>query len=175
MLDRERGWTLPEIANVRYTHDAVIDEILRNPAISQGELSRMFGFSQAWMSICINSDAFQERLAERKAILTDPKIIASINERLDAVAKRSLDKILDRLDSPTALLKTLELVAIAKLGVGDKNTRPAGPVAQNNLYVVALPAPAADSTEWISQVKGKLPLPSNPPGAIEEAVLINRG
>ena len=77
---------MPEIARVRYTHDAVIDEILVNPSISQNELAKIFGFSAGWMSIVINSDSFQERLAERKAMLTDPKIIASINERLDAIA-----------------------------------------------------------------------------------------
>ena len=144
---------MPEIAKVRYTHDAVIDEIILNPGISQGELSRMFGFSQSWMSICINSDAFKERLAERKALMTDPAIVASINERLDAVARRSLDKILERLDSPTAQIKTAELVQIAKLGVGDKNTRPATPLQQNNLYVVQLPAPAPNANAWLNGVQ----------------------
>jgi len=142
---------MSEIKKVRYTHDAMIDEILMNPAVSQGELAKQFGFSQTWMSIVINSDAFQERLAERKGQLTDPSVIASINERLDAIAKRSLDKIMERLDSPTANLKTLELVAIAKIGVGDKNTRPAGPQVQNNnLYVVSLPPPAQNSASWIA-------------------------
>lgn len=142
---------MSEIKRVRYTHDAMIDEILMNPSVSQGDLAKQFGFSQTWMSIVINSDAFQERLAERKGQLTDPTVIASINERLDAIAKRSLDKIMERLDSPTANLKTMELVAIAKIGVGDKNTRPAGPQVQNNnLYVVSLPPPAQNSAAWIA-------------------------
>ena len=142
---------MPEIARVRYTHDAMIDEILMNPSISQNDLGKMFGFSATWISIVINSDAFQERLAERKGQLTDPKVMASINERLDALAKRSLEKLIDRLDNPAAQIKTLELVAIAKLGVGDKNTRPAGPQVQNNnLYVVSLPAPAQDAKSWLA-------------------------
>lgn len=141
---------MPEIAKVRYTHDAVIDEILMNPSISQNDLAKHFGYTPGWMSIVINSDAFQERLAERKGELTDPKVRASINERLDALAKRSLEKLLDRLDNPGAQIKTLELVAIAKLGVGDKNTRPAGPQTQNNLYVVSLPSPAQDAKSWIA-------------------------
>lgn len=145
---------VPQIANVRYTHDAVIDEIIRNPAISQGELSKMFGYSQTWMSICINSDAFQERLSERKAELIDPKIRASINDRLDALAKSAMDKIIDRLDgkdnTSPGPVKTAELIAIAKLGVGDKNTRPAGPQTQNNnLYVVQLPSPAPNAKVWL--------------------------
>lgn len=158
---------MPELARVRYTHDAVIDEILVNPAISQGELARRFGYSQTWMSIVINSDSFQERLAERKAQLTDPVLQASINDRLDAIARRSLDRLIERLDSPAAQIRTADLVAIAKLGVGDKNTRPAGPQVQNNLYVVAVPPPAPDSKTWISNrstPRGSSEVIENEPG-----------
>ena len=141
----------PMLRKIRYTHDAVIEEILANPSISQNELSQIFGFTPSWMSICINSDAFQDRLAERKAELTDPQLRATINERLDAIARRSLDRIMDRLDSPVhGSIKTADLVSIARLGVGDKNTRPAGPVTQNNLYVVALPTPAKTAETWLS-------------------------
>lgn len=153
---------MSEIAKVRYTHDAVIDEILRDPSISQNELSRLFGFTPSWMSICINSDAFQERMRERKAILVDPGLQATINQRLDAVARRSLDKIMNRLDSSIgAPIKDADLIAMAKLGVGDKNTRPAGPMQQNNLYVVALPAQAKNAEAWLgnrSDPRGPLPI-----------------
>lgn len=141
---------MPPIQKVRYTHDAMIDEILANPSISQGELARQFGYTQTAVSIQVNSDAFKERLAERKGQLTDPMLIASINERLDAIARRSLDKIIERLDRPDSGLKPMELVAIAKLGVGDKNTRPAVAQTQNNLYVVALPPQAKDSSAWLN-------------------------
>lgn len=156
-----RDWCsrMPEIAKVRYTHDAVIDEILINPAISQVELSKMFGYTQAWMSICINSDAFQNRLIERKAELVDPKIRASIQERLDAVAKISLDKIMDRLENPAVNIRNNDLVAMAKLGIGDKNNRVAAPVQQNNLYVVQLPAPALNSQTWLDSRSNPNPRP----------------
>jgi hypothetical protein len=144
----------PAIKRVRFTHDAVIDEILMDPAVSQGDLAKMFGFTQAWMSIIVNSDAFKERLAERKGELVDPAIRASIAERLDAVAKRSLDKIMERLDSPASgAIKNADLVAMARLGVGDKNTRTPGPaLQQNNLYVVALPSPANNSADWVANL-----------------------
>lgn len=153
---------MPAIAKVRYTHDACIDEIMMNPSISQNELSQIFGYSAGWMSIVINSDAFQERLAQRKGELTDPKLRASINERLDAIARVSLEKLINRLDNPAAQIKTMELVAIAKLGVGDKNTRPAGPMQQNNLYVVALPPQSRDSSSWLAQTQGNTPRGSLP-------------
>jgi len=137
---------MPEIASVRYTHDAIIDEILVDPAISQGELARRFGYSQAWVSIIINSDAFKARLAERKGELVDPAIRASIEERLESLAKRSLDRLLDRVESSVPL-KPMELVAIAKLGVGD---RPAGPAVSNNLYVFTAPPVPHSSKEWLA-------------------------
>jgi len=146
----------PSVAKVRYTHDAVIDEIIAEPSVSQGELSRRFGFTETWMSIIINSDAFQERLAERKAILVDPRLIATIEDRLGSLARGSLDKLLERLDSG-ATIRTSDLVSMAKLAVGDKNSRPAAPMQQNNLYVVALPPRETDSKTWLQNASGRKP------------------
>lgn len=151
----------PTIATVRYTHDAVIDTILTNPAISQNELAGLFGYSVAWMSIIINSDAFQERMAERKAELVDPKLRATIAEKVDGAANRALDRLIDRLDSPThGAIKTQDLVSIAKLAVAPKTPQVA--IQQNNTYVAALPTPARDSKSWLenlSQVTPRGPLP----------------
>ena len=159
---------MPEIGKVRYTHDAMIDVILANPAISQGDLAKEFGFTQAWMSIIVNSDAFKARLAERKAELLDPKIIASMEQRLEALANRSLDRLLERVESSVPL-KPLELVAMAKLGAGDRmNRAPAAQIA-NNLYVVALPPPAANSSEWLSSTR------RGPPGVVPLSVEDARG
>ena len=155
------------IAKVRYTHDAIIDAILAFPAISQGELAKEFGFTQTWISIVINSDAFKNRLAERKAELTDPKLLATINERLDGLANRALDRLAERLDSPTAQLKTMELVSIAKLAIGDKANRPqvsTGP----SLYVVNIPPPAQNSSQWL-HAAGKTP------GVVEILQDVSRG
>lgn len=162
---------MAEIEKVRYTHDAIIDEILVDPAISQGELSRRFGFSQAWMSIVINSDAFKQRLAERKGVLVDPKITARVEERLESLANRALDRLLDRVES-TVPLKPLELVAIAKLGVGDRANRPAQAAQTNNLYVFTAPAVPDSSAEWLSSSSRARGAPQ---GVVSEAVLLDRG
>jgi hypothetical protein len=139
---------MTDLKKISYTHDAIIDAIIAAPGISQGELAKEFGYTQTWLSIMIGSDAFQNRLAERKAAMTDPKLVASINERLDGLAKRALERLADRLDSPTANLKTMELVSIAKLAIGDKANRPATPTSQN-LYVVNIPPAATSSSAWL--------------------------
>lgn len=151
----------PTIAEVSYTHDAMIDELLVNPAISQGELARKFGYSETWISIIKNSDAFQTRMVERKAELVDPKLRATIAEKVDGAANRALDRLIDRLDSPIhGSIKTQDLVSIAKLAVAPKTPQIA--IQQNNTYVAALPTPARDSKSWLenlSQVTPRGPLP----------------
>lgn len=167
----------PEIAKVRYTHDAIIDEILTNPAISQGELAKMFGFTQAWMSIMINSDAFQERMRERKCELVDPRLVATLEDRLNGVARSALDALLEKLEqhtNKTLPMKTMELIATAKLGVGDRANRMQAPVQQNNLYVVALPGVSADSNSWRASAQGLSPAPP-PPGGITDVVEMQPG
>ena len=156
-----------QIKKVRYTTDAVIDVILTNPSVSQGELAEMFGYTQTWISLIINSDAFKNRLAERKGQLIDPQITASVEERLEALGKASLDRLLDRVNSSVPL-KPLELVAMAKLGVGNRADKPVAPQQQNNLYVLSMPAPAASSKEWLSQAR-------RPPGDVVEMEKTDRG
>jgi hypothetical protein len=150
------AYVRPEIHKVSYTHHAMIDAILMNPTITQTEMAKQFGYSQTGICIIVNSDAFKERMAERKAELLDPQIRASLQERLDTVARRSLDRIMDRLDSP-GHIKDADLVSFAKLGVGDRNNRVAAPQTQNNLYVVALPAPAPNSQAWLDNRSDKTP------------------
>lgn len=147
----------PELKKIRYTHDAVIDVIIATPSISQGELARQFGFSEGWLSVMVNCDAFQERLAERKAILVDPKLAASIEDRLGGLARAALDKLLDRM-SNNLPISNGDLIAAAKLGVGDRNQR--RPVASTgpNLYVVNIPPPSRDSQTWLNESSRGLPM-----------------
>ena len=37
------------IKKLSYTHDAMIDHLVANPAISQGQLAGLFGFTQGWV------------------------------------------------------------------------------------------------------------------------------
>jgi hypothetical protein len=140
-----------EIATVRFQHDGIIDMILVNPMIDQGTIARECGYSQTWVSIIVNSSAFKERLAERKGELIDPVLRATIQEKVDGVANRALDRIIERLDSPmNGSIKTQDLVSIARLSVGPKTAAP--PPAQN-LYVVNIPSPASNSQTWLQSAQ----------------------
>lgn len=136
------------IARVKYSHDAMIDLLIANPAISQNEIAANFGYTVPWVSRIMNSDAFQARLALRKEELLDPVIVASIEEKFRALASKSLDVVLDKLsvtNSAELGLKALEISAKA-LGYG---ARQQNLNVQTN-FVVALPAKAADAGSWAS-------------------------
>ena len=136
------------IARVKYSHDAMIDLLIANPAISQNEIAANFGYTVPWVSRIMNSDAFQARLALRKEELLDPVIVASIEEKFRALASKSLDVVLDKLsvtNSAELGLKALEISAKA-LGYG---ARQQNLNVQTN-FVVALPAKAVDAGSWVS-------------------------
>lgn len=134
------------IARVRYTHDGMIDLIIAQPMISQGEIAAHFGYTQPWVSQVMNSDAFQARLAARKTELIDPVLVASIEEKMRAVTSRSLDIVLEKLEvtkSAELGMRVLETLPKA-LGYG---ARQQNLNVQNN-FVVALPPKAASAEDW---------------------------
>lgn len=136
------------IARVKYSHDAMIDLIISNPAISQGQLAAEFGYTQAWVSRVMNSDAFQARLALRKEDIVDPSLVATIDEKLRALASKSLDVVLEKLtvtNSAEMGLKALEITSKA-LGYGARQQNLN--VQQN--FVVALPPKSVDAASWVS-------------------------
>ena len=136
------------IARVKYSHDAMIDLLIANPAISQNEIAATFGYTVPWVSRIMNSDAFQARLALRKEELLDPVIVASIEEKFRALASKSLDVVLDKLsvtNSAELGLKALEISAKA-LGYGARQQN----LSVQTNFVVALPAKAADAGSWAS-------------------------
>lgn len=131
----------PAIAKVSYTHADMIDFIIMNPGVKQGEIARRYGYTESWVSLVMSSDAFKSALAARKSELVDPTILATINERFDAMTKRSLERLMEKLDAPqvsdAVVLKAVELGAKA-LGVGGN----AAPVQT---------APAADHLERLAE------------------------
>lgn len=141
------------IARVKYSHDGMIDLMIAQPMISQGELAAHFGYTQAWVSQVINSDAFQARLALRKEELVDPVIVASIDEKMKAVASKSLEVVLEKLTLVkdfNQAIKAFEATTKA-MGYGARQTAQ----VQNN-FVVALPDKAASAEEWMNAQRARV-------------------
>lgn len=113
--------TMGNLAKVGYSHDAMIDLILANPRLTQNQLAAYFGYSVGWVSNIMAADAFQARMAERRAELVDPTLRATLEERYRGLAIQSLDRLQERLAAPqvsdTLLIRAAELGAKAT-GVG---------------------------------------------------------
>lgn len=134
------------IARVKYSHDAMIDMLIANPDVKQGELAQQFGYTQAWVSRVMNSDAFLARLATRKGDLVDPSIALTLDEKFRALANQSLDVIMEKLTvtkNPDTALKALELSSKA-LGYGARQQNLN--VQQN--FVVAMPTKVQSPEDW---------------------------
>lgn len=139
------------LKKLRYTHDAMLDMILAEPGISQGQLAAMFGYTETWVSLVLNSDAFQARLAERKEELIDPVIRQAVEERLRAVANTSMEVIMNNLaanPTPEVALKAMEISTRA-LGYGAKVPANSNTNVQVNVAQVAVvPQKVTSSQEW---------------------------
>lgn len=161
-----RGGSAVALKKVRYTHDAMIDLILAEPRISQNELAAHFGYTPTWISQVINSDAFRERLAERKEDLVDPQIRTSIEERLRALADKSIQVLLTKLhetNNMNVAVRTLD-VATRSLGYGAKTSA----AVQINNYVAHIPPRAPDSGAWVNGYSQPQSVALRPPSAVNQ-------
>lgn len=126
---------------LRYTHDAMIDLIIQEPGVSQAKLAETFGYTQAWVSTIMSSDAFKARLMNRREQLVDPAILLSIEERFKAVTERSLVVLAEKLSLPSTqipdnlALRAAELGAKA-LGIGG-NAPPQAAIGVDSLAILA--------------------------------------
>jgi hypothetical protein len=135
----------------------MIDLVVANPAISQNEIAAHFGFTPGWVSQVFNSDAFKNRLAERKEELIDPVLKASIEEKLNALADKSIQVLLEKLhqtQNMNVAIRALDVTTRA-LGYGAK----AGNAVQINNYIAHVPPRSASIEEWQSNYKSPVAAP----------------
>lgn len=148
---------MPEIQKVRNIHDAIIDTMIAAPTLSQGELAKQFGYTQGWMSIILNSDSFRDALKRRREEIIDPKLLATVEDRLTAVANKAMERMLERLDLSSSSISNGELTKMVEvttkgLGLGPQSRQP---VLQQNLYVIPAPQRPANSKEWAQIVENE--------------------
>lgn len=140
------------LQRVSYTHDAMCDLIIANPAISKGDLARHFGYTPVWVSRVLNSDAFQMRLSVRKADLSDPSLMLTIEEKLKVLVSESLDVLIEKLATTKATdvaTKGLE-IGVKALGYGARQQN----VTVQQSFVVAMPTPIQDQGTWAQKHGG---------------------
>lgn len=153
--DPDTGEITQSLQRVHYTHEAMVDLLIAEPGITQNEVASHFGYTPGWVSTVINSDAFQAYMAERKGELVDPTLIKTINERLNAVAQLSLDRLLEKVSMPAGLINDDFLIQAAKLSTAalGYGARPgtAQPGVGVQVQVINVPGQMADANAWAAK------------------------
>jgi len=137
------------VAKPSYTHAAMVDLLVQNPMITQGDIARHFGYTEGWVSQVLRADAIRELIAARRNELLDPVVLQGLEKRLEALAHQSLEVLQTQLQlkpSADVALKALELSSRA-LGYGAKDR--GAQIVQN--FVVAMPEKSIDGDDWVAR------------------------
>ena len=82
------------IQTVRPHHNAIMDYILANPKARRRDVAVEFGVSESWLSQIINSDCFQNLLAQKQGEFFAEAIVP-LGEKITALAHISVDRMLE--------------------------------------------------------------------------------
>lgn len=104
------------IEKVSYSHDKMIDLIIANPRIKQDHLAQYFGYTPAWVSRIMSSDAFRLRMEQRREELVNPIITATLEERFADLALRGAAIMQEKLDNPTAMVTFADAAKAVEIG-----------------------------------------------------------
>lgn len=140
------------LSKVSYSHQAMVDAILANPAITQKELASIFGYTETWVCRVIASDAFQAYLAERRDQIVDPVLRGNVEEAFRGMILQSITKLQKRLEAAPSdeLLLGVMNGAARALGYG---ARTAAPVQIQQNFVALVPPKAESTDAWVKQVQ----------------------
>lgn len=105
-----------ELKKLKYSHEAMVDQMVANPMVTGGELARLFGVTESWVSRIRSSNAFREKLRERTLEIVDPMLAAEIEERFDMMVNRSLEVLMDHLAKPSEEVDAQLALQAAALG-----------------------------------------------------------
>lgn len=141
---------------VRWNHMEIIDFMLANPDKRQREIAAHFGLSESWLSITINSNSFKAALAERKEEIVNPMLTATLEERVGAVAAKSMEIVLERLTAPVApsddFLTDVAKMSLEAMGFGGKG--PAQGTNNGVQVIVNLPGKSPSAQSWAERWQG---------------------
>ncbi len=156
-----------EPQTLNYSHEALIRQIMANPTATNAELGKVFGRTKEWVSMVKSSGLFKEQYAKLAGEVMDPILAATLEDRMEMVAARSLEVLQEKLARPTQdISDELALQAAAfgakGLGLGGFSSRPA-PIA---------PVPALDRIERLADRLTNLNRPSTPHQEISDAKII---
>lgn len=90
----------PKLQKLNYTHEALVDLMVSHPELNQNQLASAFGYTAAWLSTIVCSDAFQARLAQKREEIIDPVLRLTVEERFKAMVNKSFEVLMEKLHAP---------------------------------------------------------------------------
>jgi hypothetical protein len=127
-------------SRLNYSHDAFIDLIVANPGISQNEIAMKLGYTASWVSTVMSTDTFKTALEKRRKELIDPTVLASIQNRFEGLARRSIEILEEKLSGPASgisenlAIRSLE-VASRAAGFGARDQVVVQPAAEVHVHL----------------------------------------
>lgn len=116
--DPETGELKGGVQKVGYSHKAMADLIVANPAISQNDLAAYFGYTPGWVSQVLASDSFQAYIAERKEEIVDPVLRGAVEESFKGLVLRSVELLRKKLDAAPSDELVMEVFKNASKALG---------------------------------------------------------
>lgn len=112
---------MAEIATLSHRHVAIVDYLLAHPQIRLGEVAQHFGYTQAWLSQIIHSDAFQNMLKEKEGAIFHHTVMP-LREKMLATAHIAMDKLVDMLPGSIDIREVQSVgdSMLDRLGFGSK-------------------------------------------------------
>lgn len=152
-----------DLKKLTIRHEAILEYMIANPEKPQNDVAAYFDVTPAWLSMIINSDLFQERLAG--VIQQGHEVgIFSVKEKMAATASMALDRLMDRIPLETDVGELTKAANVTLKGLGYGNPKvpelPAGGIHQTNVYV-ASPELLQKAKDTMQAVHGIVPSPTH--------------
>ena len=125
---------LAPVGRACYTHQAMVELMVTRPDYTHAMLCAHFERPASWLASVLASEAFQMALDPARHLIVDPSLTASLHERYKALAIRTSNVMMDKLNDEKVtdflVLKSGE-IAMKALGMGTKTEAapPAAPAA----------------------------------------------
>lgn len=128
---------MQQIQKLNHRHDAIAEWLIANPDKTLGECAATFGYTQSWLSIIVNSDAFRAVYEAKLGEYHDERIVP-LRDKVHGIANRAVEKLgvsLDAATDPDFILDVADKM-LNRLGYGAKASGGQTNIMQNNLTVI---------------------------------------
>lgn len=155
-----------QIDKVNHHHEAIADLMLAFPEMKKGEIAIRMGYTQAWLSAIINSDAFvayfEVRRMQYNQELNQKTVIKLYNVAMKAMDK--VDQALDATDLDPRYALDAKDKALTQLGFGPKGNHGAPTVVQQNNFYASKDS-LTEARQRMREVHGQATILSSRTGA----------